>query len=155
AVYNSPENMERYVDEHFTREKIEASLTNADNTFFLVGGADGELIGFAKVTKSVQESCVTGHAVELERIYVHSSATGMGIGSQLMKHVFEAARSSGFDCVWLGVWIRNKKAIAFYQKWGFEPVGTHVFTLGGEAQTDLVMQRFVGREPGTQRYSDS
>jgi ribosomal protein S18 acetylase RimI-like enzyme len=47
------------------------------------------------------------------------------------------------DVVWLGVWERNPRAIAFYRKFGFREVGTHVFPLGNDPQRDIVMARPV------------
>ena len=43
--------------------------------------------------------------------------------------------------MWLGVWERNWRAQAFYRKWEFTVVGDHVFLLGSDAQTDLLMER--------------
>jgi RimJ/RimL family protein N-acetyltransferase len=43
--------------------------------------------------------------------------------------------------VWLGVWERNPRAIAFYKKFGFLEVGVHVFPLGFDPQRDIVMSR--------------
>jgi ribosomal protein S18 acetylase RimI-like enzyme len=45
--------------------------------------------------------------------------------------------------IWLDVWERNARAIAFYQKWGFAVVGTQTFQLGSDLQNDLLMQRAV------------
>ena len=41
--------------------------------------------------------------------------------------------------MWLGVWERNPRAIAFYIKSGFVVVGSHVFIVGNDRQTDLVL----------------
>jgi len=43
--------------------------------------------------------------------------------------------------LWLGVWERNARAIAFYRKQGFEVVGEQEFMLGADRQRDLVMAR--------------
>ena len=43
--------------------------------------------------------------------------------------------------MWLGVWERNARAIAFYAKWGFIDIGDHVFMLGSDRQTDRIMWR--------------
>jgi len=51
------------------------------------------------------------------------------------------AAKEGFKTVWLGVWEHNPKAIAFYEKWGFEKFGAHSFMLGTDAQTDLLMKK--------------
>jgi ribosomal protein S18 acetylase RimI-like enzyme len=42
--------------------------------------------------------------------------------------------------VWLGVWEKNEKAIQFYKKWGFVQFDKHLFQLGDDAQTDIMMK---------------
>ncbi|GAY79036.1 negative regulation of sporulation, septation and degradative enzyme [Sporolactobacillus inulinus] len=42
--------------------------------------------------------------------------------------------------VWLGVWEKNEKAIAFYKKFGFVQNGAHSFYMGDEEQTDFIMK---------------
>jgi ribosomal protein S18 acetylase RimI-like enzyme len=51
------------------------------------------------------------------------------------------AKEHGHDRVWLGVWELNARAIAFYEKWGFEKFGEHVFMLGTDPQTDFMMRK--------------
>ena len=43
--------------------------------------------------------------------------------------------------MWLGVWEFNPRAQAFYEKYGFYEVGRHIFQLGSDPQTDLLMQK--------------
>jgi RimJ/RimL family protein N-acetyltransferase len=43
----------------------------------------------------------------------------------------------------LTVYEKNARAIAFYNKVGFTPVGSTTFTVGDDVQTDIVMERFV------------
>lgn len=42
--------------------------------------------------------------------------------------------------VWLGVWEQNQRAIKFYQKNGFRVFDKHIFTLGEDKQTDILMK---------------
>lgn len=58
-----------------------------------------------------------------------------------MEAALAALRDRGSDAVWLGVWERNPRAIAFYGKYGFHEVGSHVFTVGTDPQRDLLMLR--------------
>jgi len=48
--------------------------------------------------------------------------------------------------VWLGVWERNYRARAFYEKMGFEPFGFHYFQFGPERQRDLWLQKQLDAE---------
>lgn len=81
--------------------------------------------------------------MEIVRIYARKEWIGRGVGAQLMKTSLREAENAGCDVVWLGVWERNLRAIAFYRKWGFEQVGTQVFQLGDDMQNDWVMVRQV------------
>ena len=38
-------------------------------------------------------------------------------------------------------WEKNPRAIRFYEKNGFTTFGSHVFQLGDDAQTDILMRR--------------
>ena len=48
------------------------------------------------------------------------------------------------DCLWLGVWEHNPRAMTFYRKFGLEVVGTHAFMLGLDRQRDLIMSVKLG-----------
>src|SRR5436305_271799 len=79
--------------------------------------------------------------VELARFYVAHAWHGRGIAQALMDAVKNAAEVLGGKTLWLGVWERNARAIAFYEKCGFRTVGSHPFLVGSDLQTDLVMQQ--------------
>jgi RimJ/RimL family protein N-acetyltransferase len=53
--------------------------------------------------------------------------------------VHDAAHELGGRTLWLGVWERNPRAIAFYEKCGFRDVGSHDFWVGNDCQTDRIM----------------
>ena len=56
------------------------------------------------------------------------------------------AASRGREWVWLGVWERNARAIAFYARWGFIDVGAQPFQLGADRQTDRIMARRIAAQ---------
>jgi len=66
---------------------------------------------------------------------------GRGLAQTLMAATADTARAAGGSTLWLGVWERNGRAIAFYRKCGFEDVGTHSFVLGDDHQRDRVLVR--------------
>lgn len=98
--------------------------------------------GFAQVCQGPPAACVTGEApIEVRRFYVDRPFHGQGVAQALMRAVEQVARSFGGRTLWLGVWERNPRAIAFYTKCGFVDVGEHAFVFGTEEQTDRVMAR--------------
>jgi diamine N-acetyltransferase len=112
----------------------------ADPQVVTLLGFEGEdLVGFAQVRKGTAPSCVVGDGpVELQRLYVAVSHQGTGLAAKLMQGARLAGLEFGGTHLWLGVWERNPRAIAFYRKAGFVEVGSHVFVLGGDEQRDLV-----------------
>jgi ribosomal protein S18 acetylase RimI-like enzyme len=82
--------------------------------------------------------------MEVVRFYVDRPWHGRGVAHQLMAAAADAAQAAGARTLWLGVWERNPRAIAFYRKCGFEDVGTQIFVLGADHQQDLVLARSLG-----------
>ena len=83
--------------------------------------------------------------VEIHRLYVDRRWHGSGVAQRLMAAALGVAERGGADHVWLGVWERNPRAIAFYKKCGFTEAGQQVFLLGRDVQRDLVMSAPVRR----------
>lgn len=141
AEINTPEDMAAYLAAAFTTEQLEAELRDPASTF-LIAEADGVPAGYAKLYAGQPEACIVGpRPVELVRLYVLREFLGRAAGAALMSACMDEARSAGHDTIWLGVWEHNERAKAFYRKWGFREVGSHVFQLGSDAQTDLLLER--------------
>jgi ribosomal protein S18 acetylase RimI-like enzyme len=79
--------------------------------------------------------------MEIVRFYVDRPWHGRGVAQTLMAAAASMARAAGARTLWLGVWERNERAIAFYRKSGFADVGTKIFVLGTDHQRDLVLAR--------------
>jgi ribosomal protein S18 acetylase RimI-like enzyme len=110
----------------------------------LVCEEGGTLIAFAQLRWSAAPSCVTAiDPGEIQRLYVASSWHGKGIAQALMAACLKEMERRASDVVWLGVWERNPRAIAFYRRFGFSEVGSHVFPLGTDPQRDIIMVRKV------------
>jgi diamine N-acetyltransferase len=138
---NAPDDLNHYMRQAFNQEQIAAELVDEKN-IFLIADLDGEAAGYSKIViDNIEPGIVAERPVELSRLYSHQKHLGQGIGQNLMDACFERARSEGRDVMWLGVWEYNPRAQRFYEKNGFRVVGSHVFQLGKDAQTDLLMQR--------------
>jgi GNAT superfamily N-acetyltransferase len=108
----------------------------------LVAESSGELIAYAQLRNHPPPACVTGSApIELWRFYVLRDWHGRGLAQKLMQRVDEEARRAGAQTLWLGVWEHNDRAKAFYRKCNFVDVGSHVFMVGHDGQTDRIMVR--------------
>jgi ribosomal protein S18 acetylase RimI-like enzyme len=103
---------------------------------------DGELAGYAQLRSGVTPECVTAEKpIELWRFYIARPWQGRGLAQELMRKVESEAISRGGRTLWLGVWEHNERAKAFYHNNGFIDVGSHVFMVGTDAQTDRILVR--------------
>ena len=141
---NTPEDMKLYIDNNFNHRQIEKELREPGTAFFIFFDA-GKTIGYVKVRIGYEPEELTGvKALEIERLYCIQEYVGKKAGNVLMQTALDYARKNGFALAWLGVWEHNPRAIAFYQKWGFEKFGSHTFMLGTDAQTDFLMKKNLG-----------
>ena len=137
---NTPEDMQKYLDESFNSTVIQKELTNP-NSYFYLAYYDGHLAGYMKLnTDSAQTEKDYPNSLEVQRIYIAKQFKRKHIGAVLIEKAIEIARDKHVEYVWLGVWEFNDAAIAFYKKYGFEAFSTHVFQLGTDPQTDIIMK---------------
>jgi ribosomal protein S18 acetylase RimI-like enzyme len=117
-----------------------------------VAEAGGRLAAYVQLRLDATCPAISGERpVEIQRFYVDAAHHGAGLAHELMAHVLARAEAAESATLWLGVWERNPRALAFYRKWGFAVVGEHIFRLGDDRQRDLVMRRDVQsteRSPG-------
>jgi ribosomal protein S18 acetylase RimI-like enzyme len=76
--------------------------------------------------------------VEVKRIYLLQQVQGTGLGRRLMKEAVDHAVQGGSRRLLLGVYGRNERAIAFYERFGFTRVGTRRFRVGNSDYDDLI-----------------
>lgn len=143
AAENTAENLAMFLEANFGAPQQSAELADRSSRF-LIAEVDGQAAGYAKVSADTQLPGVNGsRPMELERLYALQRWIGHGVGAALMGRCLELAREGGHDCLCLGVWERNLRAQAFYRRWGFVEVCSHIFVVGTDPQTDLVMERAV------------
>lgn len=140
ANLNSKENMRKYLNEALSSEKLRKELLHEHSSFYLAIEND-KPIGYLKLNEGTAQSELQhSDSLEIERIYVLKCHHGTRIGKALLDHALAIARAKEKISVWLGVWERNHRAIAFYRKHGFVEFGTHIFRLGDEDQLDILMK---------------
>lgn len=137
---NTEEDMQKYLDENLSIEKLKTELENPNSEFYFAENND-EILGYLKLNfKDAQTEKLEENHFEIERIYVLKAFLGQKIGQILFDKAIEIGREKNLEYVWLGVWEENHRAIKFYEKNGFEIFGKHDFVLGEDVQTDLLMK---------------
>ena len=140
---NNPEDMANYLDESFSIEKLRAELSDQYSYFYFARLA-GEAIAYLKLNVGAsQTELKDDKALEIERIYVLKKYQGKKVGQLLYDQAIQVAEQKKAAYVWLGVWEENLSAISFYKKNGFVEFDKHIFRLGNDEQTDVMMKKVL------------
>jgi len=143
AKENTREDMDKFMNEQFTKEQLMKEV-GAERNIFLLAYEGDEAVGYVRMRENnIPPELGTDKAIEIARIYAVQTAIGKGVGSVLMQKCIDIARERKHHTIWLGVWEHNQRAIDFYTRWGFEKFADHDFILGNDVQKDWLMKRKV------------
>ena len=141
AAHNTAGNMDKFMNEQFTREKLIDEVKLPWQIFFLAF-IKKEPVGYVKLREGSVPLVLADQAcTEIARIYCVKHMIGKGVGRHLMQTCIDFALHKRKELLWLGVWEKNYQAIDFYTKWGFEKFGEQKFLLGNDLQTDWLMKK--------------
>lgn len=137
---NTESDMQKYLDESFAVSKLESEHSDPNSKFYFAK-LGGNVVGYLKVNFGQSQTELKDEkSLEIERIYVLSEFHGKKVGQALYDQAIQLAVRRNLEYVWLGVWEENPRAIAFYKKNGFVEFDKHVFMLGEDEQTDVLMK---------------
>ncbi len=138
-AFYTADDFKAFLEEAFDPEKLGRELADPACTF-LFAEVEGEYLGYSMVRRGPPEPCVHGaDPIELVRIYVLQKAVGKGVGPALLEACFKVAKEQDARTLWLGVWERNPRALAFYARNGFVEVGFHHFRVGSQVDVDRIL----------------
>ncbi len=146
SASNTAENMATYLAQGFSVEKLTEELNNKHSEcYFALSG--NQVIGYLKLNLGQsQTELQDNNALEIERIYVLQEYHGKKVGQLLYEKAMKVAAEKNVHYAWLGVWEENPRAISFYRKNGFVEFDKHLFKLGDEEQTDIMMKKILRTE---------
>ena len=140
---NAVSDMELYIAESRNLAQVEKEFHDP-NVTLLFTETEGEITGFMKINEGeAQSEKFDQTSIELERIYLLEGQQGKGYGEGMIAHFEEMGKSRCVDMIWLGVWKKNPRAVAFYQRHGFEIFDEHDYLLGTDLQRDYLMQKML------------
>jgi len=143
AAYNTPEDMELFMEGQFSVSELIKEVLDPSNLFFLAFHEE-EPAGYIKFKRGSHTDLTdTDKAIEICRLYARKSMIGKGIGKAMMMYALEYAATTHCKTIWLGVWEHNKRAIDFYHSFGFQKFSEHDFILGNDVQRDWLMRKEV------------
>ena len=137
----SEKNLKEYIEKAFNINKMYDELVNENSLFYILYD-DKTPVGYLKLNEGegqtdIKDSC----SLEIERIYVVKEFQSIGIGKILLNKAIEIALYKNKDYIWLGVWEKNEKALAFYKKNDFIIISQHSFIMGDDEQLDYIMKK--------------
>jgi diamine N-acetyltransferase len=114
-------------------------LADADSIVTLAEAATGGApIGYTVLTAPDLPIAIELGDIELKRIYTLSRFHGSGLGKALMERALADAQEAGHVRVLLGVYGKNDRARAFYERHGFMLAGERSFRVGATLHQDVV-----------------
>lgn len=138
---NSPENMEAFLKDAYALEKLVEEF-NVPTSKILLAWEGLQQVGFVRLRENNEvEAQLGNNTLELQRLYVLTTAQGKSVGRKLMEAAITYATNKKYDWLWLGVWEGNFKAQKFYQQWGFEKFSEHTFLMGDDPQIDWLLRK--------------
>jgi ribosomal protein S18 acetylase RimI-like enzyme len=133
---------------HCTREHSRAVyatyLEHEAAAWLLEHAETGAPMGYALVCPPDLPTELQDGDLELKRIYLLSRFHGSGAGKALLNVTVEHAQNLGAPRLLLGTYEENFRAVAFYQREGFETIGTRKFQVGDKLFDDIIMARDIG-----------
>lgn len=96
-------------------------INEAEDSFMIIALVDDKHAGNCSLS-------ATGSRIRIRHrcnvaIALYEEFCGLGVGTSMLELLLEQAKTMGFEQVELEVVARNERAIALYQKIGFEQVG--------------------------------
>jgi GNAT superfamily N-acetyltransferase len=119
----APDLMARVLRDQFGPDRQTAEIA-APGAAWVVAEVENMLAGYAYLRSGrVPEVGAPRDPVELARFYVDGVWHGRGVARVLMDAAVRQALQMGGRTLWLAVWQRNPRAMAFYRKYGFRTIG--------------------------------
>jgi ribosomal protein S18 acetylase RimI-like enzyme len=119
--------MGNYIFQNFSPENLVKEIANPKFEYHLLY-YQNQLVGFSKIifNTAFQNISKEGNT-KMERLYLLPEYHGLGLAKKLFDFNVQLAKENNQKGIWLLVWIKNLRAIRFYEKMGFEKVGDYDF----------------------------
>jgi ribosomal protein S18 acetylase RimI-like enzyme len=138
SEHNTENDMQKYLSENLSIAQLKEELNTSDSSFYFINNTTS-IFGYLKLNLAPLNNNVEA-TLEIERIYILKEFQGKKYGNYLLQKAIEVGRDKKCSFVFLGVWEKNEKAISFYLKHNFKKYGSHIFKLGDDEQTDILMK---------------
>ncbi len=130
-----------YGDEAFAVSKIKSELNDPTILYHIVTYDDFP-VGYSKIVlHASREEINSENICRLERIYILDDFISKKIGIQLLNKIIEESTALEFEKIWLTVYIKNQRAIRFYEKNDFKTIGQMDYYVDGVPYENIVLAK--------------
>ncbi len=138
---NHPVEFERYCEQAFTLEKLANEMAQPNVAFYLMYW-ENSLAAYLKLNfNKPVETLETAFCTQIERVYVYPAFQSKGLGASILQFAASEAKTQGSDWIWLSVWKKSPRSVAFYERNGFSIFGVETFWVGDDPQPDWLMKK--------------
>jgi ribosomal protein S18 acetylase RimI-like enzyme/diadenosine tetraphosphate (Ap4A) HIT family hydrolase len=128
-----------YLDIHYTEESL-LSMFDDPSMHGFIAVMDGQVAGYARLFFDRDEN-----RLYVSSLYFLPGFQGQGMGTRLLEAAEGYAREKGLDELWIGVMVKNRQALDFYRKVGFQFIREEPFTMGKTTVSHLIGWKKIGR----------
>lgn len=141
----APGDLTAYISAELSPRRFRALLEDRNITV-LVAEASRRIVAYMVIAKRSPHASLPDAPVpaEFRKLYLDPAYHGTGLSDALIQTALSVVGGDGPHAVWLSVFSENQRAISFYEKWGFQIVGSQEFLVGTDSQKDFLMQRSGG-----------
>lgn len=136
-----------HCERQHSREKYAAWLNDSRSAVW-IAEVDPECapVGYLVLTTpDLPLPDIAASDLEVKRVYILHRFQGKGAGARLMEKAREHSLQNNCQRLLLGVYGGNLTAIGFYERLGYERLGTRAFNVGANSYHDLVLGLRLGK----------
>jgi len=129
-----------FIDQQFSSSIIREKIVNYPDQF-LIAYYKGNPIGVAEILENKKCPIRKIPVSELGKLYVLQRFYGQGIGYGLLKKAEHNLTIKRIETLNLEVYVENKRAIAFYERQGYQKIGKVDFPIENNVYKNWVMTK--------------
>lgn len=121
--------IDNYIKAKYDQAVLREELEDPANIYYIIY-TDKKPAGYSKIVfNSPHTRIAQQNITKLERIYLLQEFYGLKLGAELFSFNLRLSKSNDQSGMWLYVWEKNDRAIAFYERAGFKIIGHGDFRL--------------------------
>jgi len=125
----SKKDVQSFILKTYNLKAIETEFENLKAQYHIIY-FNNKVAGFSKIELNTPNKNINDlNVTKLDRLYILEAFHRQKLGSKLFDFTIQLSKKTNQKGIWLAVWVKNQKAIHFYNKQGFKIVGEYSFQI--------------------------